>query len=156
MIEITIPGFRTFQFRHLVMDVNGTIAKDGQVIEGVAGLLSDLRSRIDIHLVTADTHGLQDNIDRQLNLPSVRLSAQKQIEAKLDYIETLGADMVVAIGNGANDSAMLGRAALGVVIVGPEGAAMETMRKADVAVPHIHAALELLLFPKRLIATLRR
>jgi soluble P-type ATPase len=51
---------------------------------------------------------------------------------------------------------MLERAALGIVIVGPEGCASITHAKSDVVAPHIRAALELLLYPKRLIATLRR
>ena len=156
MIEIEIPGFLTFRLQHLVLDMNGTIAKDGQLIEGVAERLMELRSRLDTHIVTADTHGTLEAIDKLLNLTAVRIAAQNQVQAKLDYIERLGADTVVAVGNGANDAAMLERAALGIVIVGPEGSAVETLLKADVAVPHIQAALELLLYPKRLIATLRR
>ena len=156
MIEIEIPGFLTFRLQHLVLDMNGTIAKDGQLIEGVAERLMELRSSLDIHIVTADTHGTLEAIDKLLNLTAVRIATQNQVQAKLDYIERLGADTVVAVGNGANDAAMLERAALGIVIVGPEGSAVETLLKADVAVPHIQAALELLLYPKRLIATLRR
>jgi P-type E1-E2 ATPase len=156
MIEIAIPGFVTFRLRNLVLDVNGTIAKDGQLIEGVAELLKELRSRLEIHMITADTHGTQESVNEQLGLTAVRVPTQKQAEAKLAFIEKLGADTVVAVGNGANDSFMLKRAALGIVIVGPEGCAVETMLKADVAVPHARAAFELLLYPKRLIATLRR
>jgi P-type E1-E2 ATPase len=156
VIEIEIPGFLTFRLQHLVLDMNGTIAKDGQLIEGVAERLMELRSRLDIHIVTADTHGTLEAIDKLLNLTAVRIATQNQVQAKLDYIERLGANTVVAVGNGANDAAMLERAALGIVIVGPEGSAVETLLKADVAVPHIQAALELLLYPKRLIATLRR
>ena len=81
---------------------------------------------------------------------------QKQAEAKLDYIKKLGAHTVIAVGNGANDAAMLERAALGIAVIGPEGAAVKTLLFADVIAPDIHSALELLLFPKRLIATLRR
>jgi P-type E1-E2 ATPase len=156
VIEIEIPGFLTFRLQHLVLDMNGTIAKDGQLIEGVAERLMELRSKLEIHIVTADTHGTLEAIDKLLNLTAVRIATQNQVQAKLDYIERLGANTVVAVGNGANDAAMLDRAALGIVIVGPEGSAVETLLKADVAVPHIQAALELLLYPKRLIATLRR
>jgi P-type E1-E2 ATPase len=156
MIEIAVPGFVTFRFQHLVLDVNGTIAKDGQLIEGVAELLKELRSKLDVHLITADTHSTQETVDKRLSLSAVRIPTQNQVAAKLDYIEKLGSDTVVAVGNGANDAAMLERAALGIVIVGPEGCAVETLLKAEVAVPHICAALELLLHPKRLIATLRR
>jgi P-type E1-E2 ATPase len=156
MIELEIPGLTTFRFRHLVLDVNGTIAKDGQLLEGVVELLAELRAQLDIHLVTADTHGTQETLDKSLQLTTVRIPFQNQAKAKLDYIERLGADAVVAIGNGANDAAMIGQAALGIAIVGPEGAAVETLLKAKVVAPDIRAALELLLHPRRLVATLRR
>jgi soluble P-type ATPase len=156
MIEVEIPGLTKFHFAHLVLDVNGTIAKDGQLIQGVAELLADLRSKLNIHLITADTHGNQENIDRRLSLAAVRIPTQDQAMAKLKYIKRLGADKAAAIGNGANDSAMLGEAALGICVIGPEGSAVQALLKADVVVPDICAALELLLYPKRLIATLRR
>lgn len=156
MIKIEIPGYAEFQFHHLLLDVNGTIAKDGKLLEGVADLLKELRAKLDIHLITADTHGSQQDIDRLLNLAAVLIPSQNQLKAKLDYIEALGADSVFAVGNGANDARMLERAAIGVAIVGPEGACTETLLKAKVVVPDVRAALELLLYPKRLAATLRR
>ena len=156
MIRVEIPGFRSFSFHHLVLDVNGTLAKDGNLIEGTVPLLNELRSRLDIHLVTADTHGKQETINRALSLEAVKIPVENQVKAKLDYIEKLDADSVVAVGNGANDAAMLERAALGIAVVGPEGAAAESVLKAKIVAPDIQSALELLLYPKRLMATLRR
>jgi len=156
MIEIEVPGFTTFRFQYLVLDVNGTIAKDGKLIEGVKELFAELRPKLDIHLITADTHGNQETLDKMLGLIARRIPFQNQVKAKLDYIAQLGTEKVVAVGNGANDAAMLEHAALGIVIVGPEGAAVETLLKAKVVVSDIRAALELLAYPKRLIATLRR
>ncbi len=156
MIEIEIPGFTRFQFRHLVMDVNGTIAKDGRLMGGVAELLTELRGKLEIHMITADTHGHQASIDKSLGFAAVRIPPHHQRKAKFDYIDHLGAGTVFAVGNGANDADMLQHAGLGVAVAGPEGAAAETLLKADVVVSDIRAALELLLYPKRLIATLRR
>jgi P-type E1-E2 ATPase len=156
MIEIKIPGANPLQLKHLVLDVNGTIAEDGRLIEGVAERLDRLRNKVDLHLVTADTHGRQEEIDRILQLAATRIPPQNQAQAKLFYVEQLGAGGVAAIGNGANDAAMLERAALGILVIGPEGAAVESLLKATVVVSDIRAALDLLLFPKRLIATLRR
>lgn len=156
MIEIEIPGYAVFQFQHLVLDVNGTIAKDGQLLDGVAELLKKLRAKLVIHMITADTHGNQETIDRLLDLKAVRIPPQNQLKSKLDYIERLGAKTVFAVGNGANDADMLAHAAIGVAVVGPEGAAAETLLRAKVVVPDICAALELLIYPKRLMATLRR
>jgi P-type E1-E2 ATPase len=156
MIEITIPGFTTYRFQHLVLDVNGTIAKDGQLLDGVKELMDRLRTKLDLHLVTADTHGNQLTIDQSLGIEAVRIPSDNQAEAKLDYVERLGAETVIAVGNGANDASMLGRAALGILVIGPEGSATDALLRAKVVVTDIRAALELLLFPKRLMATLRR
>jgi P-type E1-E2 ATPase len=156
MIEIDIPGYTILRLHHLTLDVNGTIAKDGCLIEGTRELLAKLRQEISIHLITADTHGRLEDIRRDLNVTALQIPAQSQASAKLDYIQRLGEESVVAIGNGANDAAMLKRAALSMVVVGPEGAAVEAMLEADIAVRDIRSALELLLYPKRLIATLRR
>jgi P-type E1-E2 ATPase len=156
MIEVEVPGWITYRFQHLVLDVNGTIAKDGKLLQGVRELLAELRTRINVHLITADTHGNQDSLDQSLGLTAVRIPVQNQAKAKLDYIKQLGADTVVAVGNGANDASMLEGAALGIAIIGPEGSAVEALLKATIAVFDIQTALELLLFPKRLKATLRR
>ena len=63
---------------------------------------------------------------------------------------------MVAIGNGANDTAMCQRAALSIAIIGPEGAAGMLVQSVDVVTRDIHDALGLLLHPDRLRATLRR
>lgn len=156
MIEIDIPGYRIFQLHHLVLDVNGTLAKDGQLIEGVKELLADIGKRLEIHMITADTHGRQEMVDRELKLTAVRIPAQNQAESKLQYIGRLGEDSVVAVGNGANDALMLERAALGIAVIGPEGTAGKAIQRSEIVAADICSALELLLYPNRLIATLRR
>jgi soluble P-type ATPase len=50
---------------------------------------------------------------------------------------------------------MVASAALGIAVVQEEGASTETISVADVVMPDILSALDILLFPKRLIATLR-
>jgi soluble P-type ATPase len=74
---------------------------------------------------------------------------------KEEFVDSLGAENVVAIGNGVNDSLMLKKAALGIVVIGGEGAAQKTIKEADIVVKDIHDALGLLLNRLRLIATLR-
>ena len=156
MIEIDIPGLGPLRLRHLVLDVNGTLALDGGLIEGVGERLRQLAGEIEIHLVTADTFGTTEAIARELGLCSTLIPPRNQAEAKLDYVERLGADTVAAIGNGANDARMLGRAALGIAVLGPEGTATAALLAAPVAVRDIHCGLDLLLHPRRLAATLRR
>lgn len=156
MIELTIPGRGTVQLEHLVCDVNGTLALDGELIGGVAEALRRLRNRLAIHLITADTLGKQAIIDQQLELTAARLSPGDEPGQKAAYVRRLGAGRVVAVGQGANDAGMLSAAAIGIATLSPEGLAVETLQAADLVVTDILAAFELLENPMRLAATLRK
>jgi len=85
----------------------------------------------------------------------VILPAEDQAQGKLAYVDNLGRDQVAAIGNGRNDRLMLEAAVLGIALIPGEGAAFEALSAADVIMSDIQSALDVLLFPKRLIATLR-
>lgn len=156
MIELNIPGTGILQLEHLVCDVNGTLAVDGQLAEGMSRILNGLRDRLEVHLLTADTHGRQNLIDRQLNLQAVRVQPGNEAEQKAQYVHRLGAQHVAAIGQGANDAAMLEAAVLGICVLSAEGAAVETLLSADLVVPNIFAAFELFEKPLRIVASLRK
>jgi P-type E1-E2 ATPase len=156
MIELNIPGRGVIQLEHLVSDVNGTLAIDGQLADGLPRLLSGLLDRLEIHLLTADAYRRQDQIDQQLNLQAVRIPPGDESGQKADYVQRLGADHVIAIGQGANDVGMLKQAAIGVCILSAEGAATEALLAADIVVPDIYTALDLLHKPLRLVSTLRK
>lgn len=156
MIELNIPGRGVINLEHLVCDINGTLALDGQLPLEIPSRLSNLGDRLTIHLLTADTHGRQAAIDQQLGLQAVRISPGAESDQKVNYILQLGADSVVAIGQGANDAGMLKAAALGICVLSPEGTAIETLLNADLVVPDIQNAIELLEKPLRIVATLRK
>ncbi len=156
MIELNIPGRGEVRLEHLVTDVNGTLALDGVLPEGLAKRIGILRDRLQIHLLTADTHGRQAVIDQQLNLTAVRIQGGNEAVQKAVYVKNLGADSVIAIGQGANDALMLKAAVLGICVMSQEGVAVETLLGADLIVPDIFAALDLLDKPLRLIASLRK
>jgi len=156
MIEINIPGRGLLQLEHLVSDVNGTLAVDGVLMDGLARRIASLRGRLTVHLLTADTHGKQTVIDHQLNLTATRLSGGNEQEQKRAYVEKLGSKKVVALGQGANDAAMLKEAGLGICVMSPEGSAVETLLSADLVVPDIMAAFDLLDKPLRIAASLRK
>lgn len=156
MIQFFIPGLGDYQLVHLVMDVNGTLAVDGQLIEGVVEKITSLREQLTIHLLTADTHGLQAVIDEQLGLTARRIQPGGEAGQKAEYVRGLGSDAVVAIGQGANDAEMLAAARLGICVLSMEGVARETLLAADLVAPTILSALELLEKPPRIVASLRR
>ncbi len=156
MIELKVPGMEALRLEHLVLDVNGTLACDGCLMEGVAERLEKLRGIVQLHLITADTHGMQADIDKRLRLKAHCIATDRQAAEKLEFVRGLNPRSVVAIGNGANDSLMLRESALGIAVIGPEGAAVDALMQAKVATAGILQALDLLLNPQRLVATLRR
>jgi P-type E1-E2 ATPase len=156
MIELRIPGRGALQIEHLVTDVNGTLAIDGQLISGLKQRIASLRDRITVHLLTADTHGRQSLIDEQLALEAVRIQPGDEAAQKAEYVRSLGSNAVVAIGQGANDSAMLKESALGICVMSQEGVAVEALLAADLVVPDIFAAFDLLEKPLRIVASLRK
>jgi soluble P-type ATPase len=91
----------------------------------------------------------------ELGIDLQRLDAGDEAAQKAAFVERVGAANAVAIGNGANDAAMLAAAALGICVLGGEGAATSAWSAADVVAGDIRTALGLLLHPRRLLATLR-
>ena len=155
MIEIIIPGFRNLQLKHLVLDYNGTLACDGQLLRGVKEALDILRDKLHIHMLTADTFGEArsglEGVPCELSI----LPEENQDTGKLKYIKRLDLQSTVCIGNGRNDRLILKEAVLGIAVVQDEGAAIESLLAAEVVCTSIVSALQLLTNPLRLVATLR-
>lgn len=155
MISIAIPGVGDFRWTHLVLDVNGTLTTDGGILPGVAQRLRALSSQITVHLLTADTRGTASTLASDLGVSWKQVQRGSEAQQKRAQVETLGAERVVAIGNGNNDAMMLSEASLGIAVVGQEGAAIQALLAADVVVRDVVDALDLLLDPVRLLSTLR-
>ena len=155
MLDIAIPGAEPLRLSHLVLDYNGTLAADGAILPGVAERLKILAEHLEIHIVTADTFGSVRAQVAHLPVQLAVIPPEKQAQAKADYLNTLGPASSVAIGNGRNDALMLQQATLGIAVVQTEGAATAALLAADVVTPGIIDALDLLIHPNRLKATLR-
>ena len=156
MISIPVPGKdETLEIKHLVLDFNGTLALDGRIKPGVADLLKELARHLQVHIVTAGTFGGVENEVRDIPCVLKTLSGADQTGQKANYVEKLGAAATACIGNGRNDRAMLEKARLGILTVQEEGAATASLLAADVVCSDIISALQLLLHPLRLTATLR-
>lgn len=152
-LHVDIPGRGPLELAHLVLDVNGTLTSRGLLLVGVRERIAELRKRLESHLVSADTFGSLDEVAAGLGLEA-RIASEGQ--AKVRFLDELGRGRCAAIGNGANDAAMLTAAALGIAVVGSEGASAAALRAADVVCASILDALDLLLDERLLVATLRR
>jgi soluble P-type ATPase len=138
-----------------VLDFNGTLAIDGRLLAGVTARLATLGRSLRIHVLTADTFGKARASLRGVDCALEILRRAGEDRAKARYVRRLGERAVACIGNGRNDRLMLRAAALGIATVQREGAAAETLAAADIVVHDVRDALDLLLEPRRLVATLR-
>lgn len=152
MIRIDIPGRGQIQLQHAVFDIDGTIAEAGVPYPGVTDRLHTLSSQLSIHALTAETPGNLEDLERTLGIPVKLISTGQD---KVDYVRQLGPQGVIAFGNGANDAGMLRLAAIGVAVLTAEGIAVSALQAADILIYDPVNALELLLLPERLVATLR-
>ncbi len=165
MIEVELRKGEVLTLEHAVFDVNGTLTRDGHLVDGVIERMHALSRLVEVHLLTANTYGTQDAINVALaitKLPNMRATilntangAPPEDEQKAEYIAKLGVEHVAAIGNGKNDRLMLKKAALGIAVIGPEGTAADALEAALVIAPDPLTAIDLLLHPIRLKATLR-
>ena len=101
MLKITIPGFRETNLTDLILDYNGTLARDGELIIGVtADRLHELSESLRIHILTDDTFGKAADEVADLPCELSVLGPGDQAQAKLDYVNKVGAAGAVSIGNG--------------------------------------------------------
>ena len=155
MLSLEIPGMAPMALEHLLLDYNGTLAVDGKLKAGVLPRLEALAQQLNIHVLTADTYG---SVQQQCAAPFIHvhvIGKDRQDAEKLAYLHALGSHCTVAAGNGKNDALMLSEAVLGMGIVQEEGASMKSVMAADLLYASIEDALDALLHPKRLVATLR-
>lgn len=154
-MRLEIPGREALEIEHLILDYNGTIACNGIVYEGIKERLAKLAQAVKIHVITADTYGSVHAQCAAMGVEVHVIGKEAQDQAKLAFIKSLEKERCVAIGNGRNDTLMLADAALGFALMQEEGLSTRTLMASDVVFGSIHDALDALLFPSRLIATLR-
>ena len=155
MIKIDIPGWGNMEIQNVVLDLNGTIATDGKIPPEVKEKIRSLSEQAKIYILTADTQGTASTEGKGIEAELVKLPAEDSKKTKFDFLNTLDLERTVAIGNGNNDQIILKEAALGVAVLGAEGISVLALKNADIVVKSISDALDLLLKPKRLVATLR-
>jgi soluble P-type ATPase len=151
-LKIALRDGAVRSFTDLVLDYNGTVSKDGILLPGVAAHLRKLNKIIRTTILTADTFG---KAKAQLKGSPIQVKIIRTGRDKADFVLKRGARRVIAIGNGRNDVPMMAIAGLSVAVIGPEGAAGELLRVADIVVADIHHALDLIRHPLRVKASLR-
>ena len=126
MPKYSVYSLGELDIKYIVSDLNGTLALDGDMIEGVKEKFSSLsQAGLEIYVLTGDIHGNADKMladyNCKIHVVDITEQREKQDQQKLNFINELGAQNVCAIGNGGNNSLMLKHAGIGILITGQEG-----------------------------------
>ena len=152
-VSVDIPGRGRLDLNSVVLDVNGTLSDRGRILPQVPVRLARVAERLRVVLASADTFGTLAETAASLGVEARSVSGGR---GKVTILEELGPEGCAMIGNGANDVPALEAAALGIAVLGPEGASAEALAAADVVCLSILDALDVLVDERALVATLRR
>ncbi|MEM3564845.1 MAG: HAD family hydrolase [Candidatus Jordarchaeaceae archaeon] len=155
MIEFQVPGMGKVEIKNVVFDLNGTLSMNGTISQDVEKKIRQLSQRVNVFIMSSDTRGNLKELAEKLGVDYRRVSSSPENVAKEKFVEELGSENTIAVGNGKNDELMLKKAKLGIAVIGEEGACSSAILNADIIVMSPIHALELIMDPQKIVATLR-
>lgn len=155
MVKITIPEQNELEIENIVFDFNGTLAVDGRLLPKVKEMITKTKELVNIYILSSDTFGSVQKECSALNVHVEILQGDHCSTQKRRFVNNLGPEKTICIGNGMNDIGMFQICALSIVVIGAEGCSAKALSVCDIVVKDIEDAINLLLNPKRMIATLR-
>ncbi len=152
---LDIPGYRLLTIEHVVMDFNGTVAVDGIMRESVKERIIKVAEHFQVYVITSDTQGSAARELEGLPVTLKIFNNSNAGECKRAFVDELGGEHCVCIGNGNNDRLMFQAASLSIGVLEAEGLYAPIISQVDLLVTSSEDALDLLLDEKRLISGLR-
>ncbi|MEF9934721.1 MAG: HAD family hydrolase [Clostridium sp.] len=152
---INIPGREEINIENIVFDYNGTIAVGGVIKPSIREKIRKLTSMVNCIVLTADTYGDARVQCDEVGLNIITFEGEGAGQHKRRIVENLSPEKCLCIGNGFNDIQMCTVAALSIGIIEGEGISGRLISSVDIVINTIDDALDLILNPKRMIATLR-
>lgn len=155
MLIYNIPGRNDVAIDNVVLDYNGTIAVDGQLIAGVRELIAALAEQVNVYVMTADTYGTVTAACQGMAVEVLVFPIENAGESKRRIVQELDGDRTLCVGNGFNDIPMFNEAVLALAVIEGEGACGKCLLAADIVTRSITEALGIILDPNKIKATLR-
>ena len=158
-IDFKIPGFGDRHIQALLADYDGTLSNHNQVPDEIKARLIRLSEIIDIHILTGDRNVKAADCLGNLPVNIHILSEKDQDVQKRDYLIDFKTMNVVVLGNGNNDRLLLQAVKTGgglcIAVQNGEGCAVDALINSHLLAANPAEAMDLLLNPDTLAATLR-
>ncbi len=152
-MKIPIPNSDDINLSTLILDLNGTLTVKGVLIDGVLERVNHLKQKgLNIVIFSGDTRGTSQKIAKELGVESIVASTGEEKKAAALKLDP---ETCVAIGNGKIDVPLFKTVKLSIATLQAEGIYTECLQVANIVVPSILDALDILLDERSLGATLR-
>lgn len=146
-------GAGEIELNTIVLDLNGTLAVNGKVPEGVSERIKKLKELgFKILLFSGDQRGTALGISQDLGIELKRASTTEEKEA---LTKELNAQTTVAIGNARIDIGTFKHSKISIGTIQAEGIHTGILPHLDILVPSINDALDLLINKDSFEATMR-
>lgn len=155
MIRYEIPGREEIEIENIIFDYNGTLAVDGNLIDGVYQLINELSKVANIYILTADTYGTVKNQCKTINAEVLTFPNDNAGYSKREIIKRLGGNNTLCVGNGFNDILMFRESILSIAVIEGEGVSAKLLIEADIVCRSIIETLEIILNGNMIKASLR-
>ncbi|MEA1974019.1 MAG: ATPase P [Bacillota bacterium] len=153
---INVPQTGKYHIENIVFDYNGTIANDGIIIDGILKRIVDLSKNFNVHIITADTFNTVKESFKGTNVNVYIIDKDFGSEQKEKFIDKLGFDKTIALGNGRNDQLMLKKSIISIAVLNDEGVSVKAINSADFLIKDINNFFDMIEKPKKMIAILRK
>lgn len=152
-MQYEIPESESIEIKTIVLDLNGTLAVKGQIIQGVKERIVVLKQLgIDIVLFSGDQRNNASELCNELGITFQKANSQKEKEQLfLNY----DSETTVAIGNARIDNGTFRHAKIAIATLQAEGIHTGILEHVDIIVPSINDALDLFIDSNSLKATMR-
>ncbi|MBU1018186.1 HAD family hydrolase [Patescibacteria group bacterium] len=152
-MKYNIPQIGVIEINTIVLDLNGTLAVRGKIVDGVKERLITLKKLgIKLILFTGDQRGNASDLCNELDIDFKKAVSQKEKE---QFFLELDTEHSAAIGNSRIDNGKFRHAKLSIATLQAEGIHTGIIGHVDIIVPTISDALDLFIDSDSLKATMR-
>jgi soluble P-type ATPase len=137
----------------IILDLNGTLAVDGKLVEGVIGRINKLKELgFKLYLFTGDQRGTASQQAAELG---IEIMFAKTTAEKAECSKRCNFETTVAIGNARIDIGTFENSKIKIATLQKEGIHAAIINHVDIIIPSINDALDLLINPDSFNATMR-
>jgi len=144
----------SIEIKTIVLDLNGTLAVNGQLVVGVAERIERLKNELGFRLIllSGDQRGNGSFIANALGIDFRKANSREEKEcAILEY----DCKTTAAIGNARIDIGTFKQAKIAIATLQGEGIHTGILKEVDIIVPSILDALDLFIDPDSFKATMK-